>query len=328
MNRKLHKKVFKRNMILLLLLGSVTLTLLTGCQSKKKAEDEEAYRQYGIVCMREGRYQEAVDAFNLALGNVRGTVGPNEIDICYYKAEAQYLNGDYAGAEETYTALLDYKKQGDVYFLRGNLYLQQQMTTEALSDFENAVKTSKNDYELYLSIADTLAINGMQELSTEYLNDGLKINGATAYDKMQKGRLYLALGDSDSAIKYLSNAVEKEYAPAYYYIAEAYEVAGDSADAQKYYDLYLEAGIADSKQLCEIANRVIAKGNDTLALQYIEQALAMEEVTNRPELLKAKAIACENTGDFATAEECLAEYLVYYPNDEAAQREMVFLSTR
>ncbi len=83
--------------------------MLSGCGQKTNTTDQEAYRQYGINCIESGDYPSAVDAFQKALDQSHGKVTAAEIDICYYKAEAQFLSGDYEGAQTTYQALIDYK---------------------------------------------------------------------------------------------------------------------------------------------------------------------------------------------------------------------------
>lgn len=117
----------------------LSFTLMTGCTNERK-ENQTAYRQIGINAMESGDYAGAVDAFNSALGQCIGKITENELDICYYKAAAQYAGGDPAGAVDTYTAIIDYdKKAADAYYLRGCVYLKQD-TESAVSDFDKAVK--------------------------------------------------------------------------------------------------------------------------------------------------------------------------------------------
>ena len=54
----------------------------------------------------------------------------------------------------------------------------------------------------------------------------------------------------------------------------------------------------------------------------------MENVPNRAMLLSNQIIACEYTGDFATAWEVVQEYITLCPDDAAAQREYIFLKNR
>ena len=63
-----------------------------GCTNERK-ENQTAYRQIGINAMESGDYAGAVDAFNSALGQCIGKITENELDICYYKAAAQYAGG-------------------------------------------------------------------------------------------------------------------------------------------------------------------------------------------------------------------------------------------
>lgn len=83
----------------------LSFTLMTGCTNERK-ENQTAYRQIGINAMENGDYAGAVDAFNSALGQCIGKITENELDICYYKAAAQYAGGDSAGAVDTYTAIM------------------------------------------------------------------------------------------------------------------------------------------------------------------------------------------------------------------------------
>ena len=60
-----------------------------------------------------------------------GSVGAEELDICYYKAKAQYLSGDVDGAIDTYTAIIDYNKDSDAYYLRAVYILPRMIQTRA-----------------------------------------------------------------------------------------------------------------------------------------------------------------------------------------------------
>ena len=78
----------------------LSFTLMTGCTNERK-ENQTAYRQIGINAMESGDYAGAVDAFNSALGQCIGKITENELDICYYKAAAQYAGGDPALTQQS-----------------------------------------------------------------------------------------------------------------------------------------------------------------------------------------------------------------------------------
>ena len=69
----------------------------------------------GIKHMNAGDYTAAVTSFTKALQQAPGRVRELELDISYYKAAAQYKSGDFGGAIDTYTNLIDYKANADLY---------------------------------------------------------------------------------------------------------------------------------------------------------------------------------------------------------------------
>lgn len=305
----------------------VAVSAATGCTSDA-ATQQDAFFQYGLDCMAEGKYDDAAVAFQSALNQSRGKVSVREIDLCYYKAEALFMSGQLEEACKAYDAIVDYNGAADAYYLRGCLKMKMGLTDDAILDFEAAVEKDKNNYELYIGIYNALSENDLMGQGQAYLNRALEIRGDKAYDKMEKGRIYLLLSDTSSAITYLKEAVEKESQQAVYYLALAYETAGDEANADIYYQMYLDSGIADAKELCEMGERQMKSKNYSVALDYFETALEQENVMNKSQILRDMSIAYENMGNFSMARETLGQYLEYCPEDEEAQREMVFLETR
>jgi tetratricopeptide (TPR) repeat protein len=318
-----------RKMRTLLLLLAAAL-MLAGCGTKTdtEAKNQEAYRKYGINCIESGEYEKAVDAFQKALDQSRGKVTSMEIDICYYKAEAQYLSGDYDGAAATYQALIDYNDDAYSYFLRGCMRFQLGNQEEALSDFGMAVSREKNDRSLYIAIYEAMAANGLESEGQYYLHKALDVSGEKAEDLMEKGRVYLMLGDTQNAAVTLQKAIEKGSDKANFYLAEAYEALNDSENADKYFQAYLDAGNANSYELCEVGVLLMNRGDYAHALSYFSTALGLEEVPNKVSILKNMVTAYENQSDFASAKDVLEQYLELMPDDETAQKEMTFLSTR
>ena len=72
------------------ILGVLSLVLLSGCGA-----NEKKYFESGKALLEEGKYAQAVEVFDKAIGvhgskNIRGL----EIDILRYRAEAEYKAGD------------------------------------------------------------------------------------------------------------------------------------------------------------------------------------------------------------------------------------------
>lgn len=318
----------KKKLTYITALTMLSLTLITGCTNERK-ENQTAYRQIGINAMESGDYAGAVDAFNSALGQCIGKITENELDICYYKAAAQYASGDSEGAVATYTAIIDYdKKAADAYYLRGCVYLKQGNTESAVSDFDAAVQYNSDDYELYVNIYENLLAYDMTEKGEEYLNKAFDIKGNSAEDYAWRGRIYYYLGQYDNAMTELNSALDKESVTANLYIAQVYEAQGDSENAGVYYQNYVNSGAADSEAMNSLGEIEMAKGNYSGALTYLQQGIAMENVTNRRELMQNLIICYEYTFDFNSAWNVVQEYVQAYPDDASAQREYIFLKNR
>jgi tetratricopeptide (TPR) repeat protein len=325
---KAGEKQMRMKKMCTLLLVSAAALMLAGCGTKTNTKEQEAYRKYGINCIESGDYEAAVDAFQRALDQSHGKVTAMEIDICYYKAEAQYLSGDYDGAATTYQALIDYNDDAQSYFLRGCMRFQQGMQEEALSDFGMAVSREKNDRDLYIGIYEAMAANGLESEGQYYLHQALEVSGEKADDLMQRGRVYLMLGDIQNAASTLQKAIDKGSVQAYFYLAEAYEALDDPDNADACFQAYLDAGMADSYELCEVGVLLLNRGDYAHAIDYFQSALGQETVPNKAAILKNMVMAYEGQYDFASAKETVEQYLELMPEDEMAQKELTFLSSR
>lgn len=322
-NKKEHAKRF-----VLIAVIMFTVISLTGC-AKERLKNELKYRQIGLTCMESGDYQGAVDAFDYALSFCLGAIGETEIDICYYKAAAQYAAGDLEGALATYDALIGYnKKDASAYYTRGCLHLQRGEGEAAFADFKNAVAYDAENYELYIHIYENLAAYHLMEEGKEYLNKAFQIKGSAAENLTYRGKLYLLLGEYENATAELKVALEKGSIEANLVMAQVFEAKGDAASAETYYKAYEEKGAGDSKTMNALAEIQMAKSDYAAALNYINQGLAMEQVTNKHELMQNQIICLEYMADFAGAWKVAQEYVQLYPNDMEVQREYIFLKSR
>jgi tetratricopeptide (TPR) repeat protein len=311
-----------------IILAAAAVALCLSACGTDSDKEQQAYRQYGITCMESGNYEEAVQAFQNALDQSIGRVGETELDICFYKAQAQALGGDEEAAMETYNAVIDYNGDARAYYLRGNLYFDQGNQEQALADYQQAVEKGSDDYELYLGIYESMSSHDMAEDAQKYLNQALDIKGDKTEDLLYKGRISTLLGDYTGAEKYLTQAKEKKEPLAYYYLGLNYEAQGDAEKAEACIREFLDSGEATSYDFYNLGVAELADKDYESALTYFEAGLALKEVPNKQELMKSAISAYEYSGDFASAKTMLEDYLALYPSDEEAQRESTFLETR
>uniref|UniRef100_UPI004056662A tetratricopeptide repeat protein n=1 Tax=Agathobacter sp. TaxID=2021311 RepID=UPI004056662A len=302
-----------------------TFLFLTGCSSERE-EKRLSYRQEGITYMEEGKYEKALESFRLALDEALGEIDETTLDICFYKAKTQYLSGDTEGALATYDAIIAYNDSPKAYFLRGNLYYTLGEEGKAFSDYKKAAE-EKADYELYIGIYENLTKMGKEREGQEYLDAALEIKGDKADDKLYKGRIHLLLEEYETAASLLKEAAESEI-EANFYLFEVYNATDDFTNAQKYLNTYLESKEVDAYKLYEIGKNQAADGNYELSVTCLEQALALEEIPNKQQVMKLLVSVHESNGNFSAAKACMAEYVAAYPEDEEAKREYTFLETR
>ena len=322
---KWYMKYKKQTYIVLLAVLSVFLC--TGCGNERE-EDQMEKRLKGITLMESGKYEDALVAFQEALDLSLGEVNEEELDICFYKAEAQYRLGDVEGAMATYSAIIDFNENAKAYFLRGNLYYSLGDEENALKDYASAIEQDKKNFELYIGVYEALSAHDKDKEAQDYLNQALEIGGNSAYNKMQKGRINFMLGEQETAITLLEQAVKGKEVRAYYYLAEVYSLLGEEEKSQENLNAYMESGKADAYGLFNIANDQLGRGNYDLAIECLTTALSLEEVPNKQILMKSLVIAYEQSLDFVAAKELMAEYIEIYPEDEDAKREFTFLETR
>lgn len=311
---------------MLLVIMSVNLI---GCQSKEALKNEKAYRKAGIDKMEQNDYPKAVGLFQKALDQSVGVVGELEVDICYYKAAAQYKSGDTQGAIKTYTSLIEYdEKNGNALYLRGCIYLKENNVDQAWKDFKQAIKVKKDDYELYSAIYDNMNNIGDTAKAASVLESALKLEGSSAEYYRERGHFYLLSGDYENARKELDKAINKKDTKALLYMAEVYDAKGSPEQANALYESYIARDGADTEVLNMLGQKQLDTGNYTQALKFFQTALAAKNVNNEQQLRKNEIVAYEYLLDFPSAKAKMEAYLMDYPQDEEAQREAVFLRTR
>lgn len=318
------KRFFNRWTIVAVL----SIALLAGC-GNASAESKATYRQMGIEYMEQGKYTEAIEAFDLALSQEVGTVGADELDISYFKAAAQYASGNAEAAMATYNAIIDFKKDAyEAYYLRGCLYCKQGDAEAAEADFAKAVKYHGNDYELYINIYENLNAAGSGEAGKEYLKQALTISGEEVVNMEYRGQIRYLLGEYENALADLKAALEAGSTYANLYLAKTYEELGDAGAAEEHFKNYIAVVPADAVALNELGEIMLGKAMYAEAVLYFEQGLACEVVPNRGAIMHNLVVAYEYNGNFDKAWELIQQYVTLFPEDEEAQREYIFLKNR
>lgn len=329
----------KKKLVTALLISALSVSVFAGCGPVDR-EAQESYRQLGITQLQSGEYSSAVESFQKALNESLGKIGKREMDICYYKALAQFKAGQTLGAIETYMALLEYDDENaDAYFLRGSAYLQceaQESVAEkqseyhekGMADYDKAISLDAKNYKLYIGIYENLMALDWEDEADAYLAKALELACETGQEYCSKGYVYLMLGEYDQAASLLATAVEKNCDEAILYQAQLYKLQGDEEKAQSLLDAYIAKYPEDVNALSEAGMLAFSAGAYEEAAKILEQAYSLVDKGSNQDLQRSLVYAYEYAGQFNKAYELMKEYVKLYPGDSEAAREYEFLKTR
>lgn len=343
--------------IIWMLAAGLGMTLLTGCGGENKKTYEQAntdleqgnydyalneyqacisagyklsqsYRGSGIVKLRTGDYQGAIDDLTSALNDEK-TGKSDQKDILEYRAAAELKAELYDQAmADCQTLAEDYSLNANDYYLTGCVALAMDSYDEASSNFSEAYG-SDSTYEMAIQIYEAYLTQDMEADGTRYLEAALKTEAKTADDYCERGKVYYYMQDYDNARTELTTASEKGSTEAALILGMVYMTQGDTANARSFYQQYIDADGEDPAKgynglaLCDIAD-----GDYDSALQNISQGLGDATSDEMRDLLFNEIVVYEKKLDFSTALSKAQEYVQTFKDDEAAAKELTFLQSR
>ncbi len=287
-----------------------------------------AWRGLGISYIALARYDEAAEALETALSFTDSKMPETIRDIRQFLMTAQYRSGDYAGAIETGTLLNTEQECVEADYYLGASYLAQNNTAMARSCFDQAIALDPNSYLLYLQIYERYEENKLTAVGDEFLQTALSIPAKTQDDKCSIGHIYYHLEKYDEARNAIYEAVEEHYPPAMELMGEIFLAQGDYNNALDMYQTVMEQSGESPEVYNGLALCAIQAEEYDMALNYLEQGLAIADKDSRQPLLFNEIVVYERKLEFSTAKLKAEAYVQQYPTDEAGQKELKFLSTR
>lgn len=173
----------------LLLTLAVTLTA-GGCGKK---DNKYSYRAAGIEALNQGNYDRALEDFDQAIGSSKGLVGKFDVDVLKYRAEAQYLAGDFSSAADTYGTLIQVDGERPEY-----LNMRSVSRAEA-GDLKGAIEDYKRSDELDKSKKapgkrEALLAAGAAMEKTGTASDAMSLYEEALKEGEQSAQLYNRMG--------------------------------------------------------------------------------------------------------------------------------------
>ena len=288
----------------------------------------QSYRGSGIVKLRTGDYQGAIDDLTNALNDEK-TGKSDRKDLLEYRAAAELKAELYDQAmADCQTLAEDYSLNANDYYLTGCVALAMDSYDEASSNFSEAYG-SDSTYEMAIQIYEAYLGQDMEADGTRYLEAALKTEAQTADDYCERGKVYYYMDDYENARTELTTAADKGSTEATLILGMVYMAQGDTSNARSFYQQYIDAdGDDPAKGYNGLALCDISDGDYDSALQNISQGLGDATSDEMRDLLFNEIVVYEKKLDFSTALSKAQEYVQTFKDDDAAAKELTFLQSR
>ena len=288
----------------------------------------QSYRGSGIVKLRTGDYQGAIDDLTNALNDEK-TGKSDRKDLLEYRAAAELKAELYDQAmADCQTLAEDYSLNANDYYLTGCVALAMDSYDEASSNFSEAYG-SDSTYEMAIQIYEAYLGQDMEADGTRYLEAALKTEAKTADDYCERGKVYYYMDDYENARTELTTAADKGSTEATLILGMVYMAQGDTSNARSFSQQYIDAdGDDPAKGYNGLALCDISDGDYDSALQNISQGLGDATSDEMRDLLFNEIVVYEKKLDFSTALSKAQEYVQTFKDDDAAAKELTFLQSR
>ena len=288
----------------------------------------QSYRGSGIVKLRTGDYQGAIDDLTNALNDEK-TGKSDRKDLLEYRAAAELKAELYDQAmADCQTLAEDYSLNANDYYLTGCVALAMDSYDEASSNFSEAYG-SDSTYEMAIQIYEAYLGQDMEADGTRYLEAALKTEAKTADDYCERGKVYYYMDDYENARTELTTAADKGSTEATLILGMVYMAQGDTSNARSFYQQYIDAdGDDPAKGYNGLALCDISDGDYDSALQNISQGLGDATSDEMRDLLFNEIVVYEKKLDLSTALSKAQEYVQTFKDDDAAAKEQTFLQSR
>lgn len=288
----------------------------------------QSYRGSGIVKLRTGDYQGAIDDLTNALNDEK-TGKSDRKDLLEYRAAAELKAELYDQAmADCQTLAEDYSLNANDYYLTGCVALAMDSYDEASSNFSEAYG-SDSTYEMAIQIYEAYLGQDMEADGTRYLEAALKTKAKTADDYCERGKVYYYMDDYENARTELTTAADKGSTEATLILGMVYMAQGDTSNARSFYQQYIDAdGDDPAKGYNGLALCDISDGDYDSALQNISQGLGDATSDEMRDLLFNEIVVYEKKLDFSTALSKAQEYVQTFKDDDATAKELTFLQSR
>ena len=270
-----------------------------------------------------------MQAFEIALSCQSGRVSEAEYDILLYRGETQTRMGDYDGAKQTYTVLLDTQGEKAVtYYLRGVSRVKGGDTEGCMEDMDKAISLNKNDYDMYLNCYYCLADMDQEDQGIKYLQNALVIDEKANASHKSRGAVNFLLGDYSAALTEFEYEGATADVETLIYIGLCHQSLGDTTKSYEAFSKALAAGGENTEVYYQMGMCMFSTGDYETALEHLKNGLALGGGEHKAEMMYTVGLCHERQLNFKDALKAFEEDVALYGSNEELDKEIAFLRTR
>nr|WP_321411120.1 tetratricopeptide repeat protein [uncultured Carboxylicivirga sp.] len=250
------------------------ITLLLFTTTISLAQKDNALAQKGINQGKKGNYEKALTFFNQAL-----EINSENYNALYYSGFSNENLENFEKATEFYTKTLELKETGETLYRRGYCYFRVKDYTNALNDYNNALKYLPGNEEIIMSRASVYLKTEEYQLLLDDLNFHLAKSPSDYYSKANKAMALSKIGRNDESLGILFELLKemppKHKAQLYNAISETYRSMEDDLKALEFINKsieerfdYANAHITKAEILIDLGKKDEACESFQLAKKY------------------------------------------------------------
>ena len=293
-----------------------------------RKNNKKVYRGIGITYYKEKAYEEAANYFVKALEEE--LLPELDTDIRQYLADAYLAMEQYAEALPICETLVKEKpKELLCQSQYAKVLYQLGKYEESVGVYDTIIALDAASFAGYIGKYQALAAQEKSAEMTSVLQQMEQLSNPNAEESYFIAKAFFTAGQYDKAIAKLTQSVENGYEEAHYYMAEIYKMQGNYSEAVYQFGEYIKlVGEKDSVAYNQLAVCLLEQGKYEEAIEAIRTGLNIRSSEFRQQLLQNEVVILEKAGQYAEAYEKAKAYMTEYPEDEAMEKEVLFLETR
>jgi tetratricopeptide (TPR) repeat protein len=277
----------------------------------------------GVAYIEQGRVDEAVKNFNLALEK-----DPNRIEVLLNLAKLYAQRNDTKQAFNYYQKVLDIQPANfKAIDAIGLALMDAGKFDDAIEFYRIGIKYNPNKSLLHANLGVALAKKGqIDEAITEFRTAEKLYPSSEIHSKL--GALLFSTGQIDEPIQHYRAAIRLDPGniEAYYYMGNALLQKGEPAKAAPYYRKAINLNPNYSEAYANLAVAMAMQGKLEEAINYLMRALSMQPRNVQIRLILAQALSENNK--FKEAAREYSKVLEIDPNNPAAKEGLKTLAAQ